>query len=139
MSTSVKWTGIDEFREWLKSLPLDAGNEAAKIVQGEANAAAFQIRSRYPSRTGNLLRNVLVSRRVNRAGVVSYVVRNPAKHAAIFEYGTQARHTKLGAYRGSMPPGHVFIPIILQRRRAMYLRLKDLLVRFGFSKVFGDA
>lgn len=139
MSTSVQWTGIDEFREWLQSLPIDAGNEADHIVQGEANAAAVQIRSRYPSRTGNLLRNVLVHKRVNRQGVVSYVVRNPAKHAALFEYGTQARHTKLGANRGSMPPGRVFIPIILQRRRVMYLLLKDMLVRFGFTKVFGDA
>ena len=139
MSTSVKWTGIDEFREWLQSLPSDAAGEADHIVQGEANYAALQIRRRYPSRTGNLLRNVLVNRRVNRQGVVSYVVRNPAKHAAIFEYGTQARHTKLGANRGSMPPGHVFIPIVLQRRRTMFLLLKDMLVRFGFDKVFGDA
>lgn len=139
MSVTAKWTGIDEFREWLRSLPIDAGNEADHIVQGEANAAAVQIRSRYPSRTGNLLRNVFVNKRTSRTGIVSYVVRNPAKHAAIFEYGTQARHTKIGANRGSMPPGHVFIPIILQRRRVMYLLLKEMLVRFGFTKVFGDA
>lgn len=138
MSTSVQWTGIEEFRAWLQSLPSDAAGEADHIVQGEANAAAVQIRSRYPSRTGNLLRNVFVNKRTSRTGIVSYVVRNPAKHAAIFEYGTQARHTKLGANRGSMPPGHVFIPIILQRRRTMYLLLKDMLVRFGFTKVFGD-
>jgi hypothetical protein len=79
-----------------------------------------------------------VSKRVSRSGIVSYLVRNPAKHAAIFEFGTQARHTKLGANRGSMPPGHVFLPIVQQRRRTMYLRLKDMLVRFGFNQVFGD-
>lgn len=139
MSTSVKWEGLDEFREWLHTLPLEAGNEAEKIVQAEANAAAFQIRSRYPARTGELQRKVTVNRRVSRQGVVSYVVRNGSRLAAIFEYGTQARHTKIGANRGAMPPGHVFIPIVLQRRRTMYLRLKDLLVRFGFNRVFGDA
>jgi len=139
MSTSVTWTGIDEFREWLRSLPVDAPREAEKIIQGEANAAAFAIRSRYPARTGNLRSKVVVQRRVNRAGVVSYVVKNTAKHAAIFEYGTQARHTRIGANRGSMPSGHVFIPIVLQRRRTMFLLLKDLLVRFGFTRVFGDA
>jgi len=139
MSTSVQWQGLDEFREWLRSLPVEAPREAEKIIQGEANAAAFAIRSRYPSRTGNLRDHVTVQRRVSRQGVVSYVVKNTAKHAAIFEYGTQARHTKIGASRGSMPPGHVFLPVILQRRRTMFLLLKDLLVRFGFTQVFGDA
>lgn len=139
MSVSVKWTGIDEFREWLQSLPLEAGNEAAKIVQAEANAATFQIRSRYPARTGNLRDKVTLTRRVSRQGIISYVVKNTARHAAIFEFGTQARHTRIGANRGSMPPGHVFLPIIAQRRRTMYLLLKDLLVRFGFTRVFGDA
>jgi hypothetical protein len=33
------------------------------------------------------------------------IVINRAKHAAIFENGTQARHTAIGANRGSMPPG----------------------------------
>jgi hypothetical protein len=59
VSTSVKWEGLEEFREWLRSLPGDAAGEADKIVQGEANYAALQIRRAYPSRTGNLLRNVL--------------------------------------------------------------------------------
>jgi len=139
MSMSAQWTGVEEFRDWLRSLPVEAPREAEKIVQGEANAAAFQIRSRYPARTGNLRNKVTVQRRVSRQGIVSYVVKNTARHAAIFEYGTQARHTHIGANRGSMPPGHVFLPIVLQRRRTMFLLLKDLLVRFGFTKVFGDA
>jgi len=139
VSASVTWKGLREFQTWLESLPENVSTEAEHIVQGEANAAAFAIRSRYPARTGNLRSKVVVQRRVSRGGLVSYVVKNTARHAAIFEYGTQARHTRIGANRGSMPPGHVFLPIVLQRRRAMFLMLKDMLTKFGFSRVFGDA
>jgi len=61
------------------------------------------------------------------------VVVNKAKHAALFEYGTQARHTDIGADRGSMPPGNFFIGISVKHRRAMYARIGALLERYGFS------
>jgi hypothetical protein len=66
------------------------------------------------------------------------IVKNTAKHAWIFENGTQARHNDLGANRGSMPPGHVFIPAVIKRRRIMYQQLRALLERHGL-KVSGDA
>lgn len=144
MSVTAKWTGIDEFREWLQSLPSDAAGEADHIVQGEANAAAVQIRSRYLARAADLATKTLVYKKVSRAGVVSYTVRNTHKLARIYELGTVARHyfTRHGGVRhetGRMPAAHAFLPIYYQRRRIMYLLLKDMLVRFGFTKVFGDA
>ena len=76
MSASVTWKGLREFQTWLESLPENVSTEAEHIVQGEANAAAFAIRYRYPARTGNLRSKVVVQRRVSRGGLVSYVVKN---------------------------------------------------------------
>ena len=144
MSTSVRWEGLEEFREWLRSLPGDAAGEAGHIVQGEANYATFQIRSRYRGKfsTGKMQSQVTVDKKVTRDGVVKWVVRNASPLAFIYEFGTEARHyyTVHGVKKllGRMPPAHVFISIVIQRRRIMYLRLKDMLVRFGFNQVFGD-
>ena len=66
------------------------------------------------------------------------IVKNRAKHAYIFENGTQARHTGLGYNRGAMPPGHVFIPEIVRRRRGMYEKLAEMLRQHGLQ-VPGDA
>jgi hypothetical protein len=37
-----------------------------------------------------------------------------------------------------MPPGKIFVPVVVRKRRAMYERLKELLVRHG-AKVNGNA
>jgi hypothetical protein len=50
----------------------------------------------------------------------SAIVVNTSPLAALFEFGTQARHKALGASTGAMPPGHVFIRITVKERRAMY-------------------
>jgi len=68
---------------------------------------------------------------VGGAFSVTAKVQNTAKHAWLFENGTQARHTDLGANRGSMPPGHVFIPIIIRRRRVMFEVLRRVLTEHG--------
>lgn len=142
MSTSVQWTGIEEFRQWLQSLPSDAAGEADHIAQGEANAAAVQIRSRYLPNASNLATKTLVYRTSTR-GIVKYTVRNSHPLARIYELGTVARHyfTRHGVEHltGRMPAKHAFLPVYYQRRRVMFLLLKDMLVRFGFTKVFGDA
>jgi hypothetical protein len=56
----------------------------------------------------------------------------------MFENGTQARHTALGASRGAMPPGHVFIPVAAAERRAMYKDLAQVVADEGLE-VSGDA
>jgi hypothetical protein len=58
-------------------------------------------------------------------------VRNRAKHASLFEYGTAARRWANGKRTGQMPAGHVFIPIAMQRRRIMVAALIDLIESTG--------
>lgn len=137
MSASVHWSGLDELREALRHLPDELTADASGIVEGAANGAEVDIHAGYPERTGNL-RNHLTKTHFERgkfsAGVI---LKNTSPHASIFENGTQARHTAIGANRGAMPAGHVFIPAVAKARRRMYDQLKQLLVRHGLT-VSGD-
>jgi hypothetical protein len=130
---------FEEIRAGLRQLLADtsATGEAGHIVEATANGAASSIRSSYPVRTGNLRDHVTVEAQMSGFSAGAIVI-NRAKHAAIFENGTQARHTAIGANRGSMPPGHVFVPIVIRKRRQMYEQLKDLLTRSGLQ-VSGNA
>ena len=138
MSARVTWSGLQELYDGLRNLPSDLAGGAGPIVLGKAEEAGQDIRPAYPRRSGNLADHVKVES-VN-AGTYGAAarVRNTAKHAAIFENGTQARHTDLGANRGSMPPGHIFVPIVIKKRREMYEELKGLLEQQGLN-VSGDA
>lgn len=139
MSNTLRFDGLAELREELRNLPADLTGEAGHIVEAAANGAAATIKREYPVRTGNL-RDHLTVTITSGSGQYSVrgVVQNTAKHAWLFENGSQARHTDIGANRGSMPPGHVFIPNIIRERRRMYDDLKDLLTRHGLV-VSGDA
>lgn len=137
-SNRLRLDGIDELREALRRLPDALRGEAGHIVEAAANGAAAEIKAKYPVHTGHLRDGVEVRpSEVSHFGAGAIVV-NRAKHAFIFENGTQARHNAIGANRGSMPPGHVFVPIVIRKRRQMYEQLKDLLTRHGFQ-VSGDA
>jgi hypothetical protein len=70
------------------------------------------------------------------------IVKNRAKHASIFENGSEVRQVlrkpsgragNFGLSRGRMPPGRVFVPIIIRKRNAMNERLKILLRDNGFQ------
>jgi hypothetical protein len=135
---SVKWSGLDELIADLRHLPADLALEASGIVVSAGNDAAQAIRDAYPERTGDLKNHVIVVPIDLGSFGAGVAVKNTSKLAYIFENGTQARHTSIGANRGSMPPGHVFVPRIIRYRRAMYDALKDLLVRHGL-RVSGDA
>lgn len=139
MPSGVRWTGLNEEIQELKRLPEAFHGESDHIQQEESNAAAFAIRSRYPARTGNLRKGVVVRRFVRSSGHIVYELKNVAPHALIYELGTQARHTKIGANRGSMPPGRVFQPIYLQRRRTMFLRLIEMVRRAGFTVIVNES
>lgn len=130
--------GLNELKAALRDLPDNLIGEASNIVEGAANGAATEIRSKYPHRTGNLRDGVTVTHFDGGRFSAGAIVKNTAKHAHIFEIGTQARHTAIGANRGSMPPGHVFVPAVIKARRGMFAALKDLLVRNGLV-VSGDA
>lgn len=131
MSVRLEWQGLEELRTALRTLPADLTGEASHIVEGSANAAAADIKAAYPVRTGTLRNHVTVTHFEKGRFSAGAIVKNTAKHAHLFEIGTQARHTRLGANRGAMPPGRVFVPAVMRRRRQMYQQLKALLERKG--------
>lgn len=130
--------GLEELKADLRNLPAELASEASQIVVESANGAATEIVATYPERTRNLKRGVKVQMLTGTRFFVGAVVKNTAKHAWIFENGTQARHTALGANRGAMPAGRVFVPTVLRWRRRMYEQLTALLERHGL-RVTGRA
>ena len=131
MANEVRWDGLEEYRELLRALPEALAQETAHLVEAAANGAAVDIRRAYPVRTGRLRDRVTVTRLNKGKYGPGLIVKNTSPLASIFEHGSQARHTALGANRGSMPPGHVFIPLALKARRRLYGQVKELLVRKG--------
>lgn len=128
-----EFRGLEEFKQQLRALPDQLASEASHIVIGAAESAAADVRRGYSAHvhSGNLEQHVKVEhRQTGTAGVVA-VVKSTARHAHLFEFGTQARHNAFGANRGSMPAGHVFVPAIVRARRAMYQQLVALLERAG--------
>lgn len=134
-----RWDGLEELKAALRQLPEELTGEGSHIVEGAANGAAVDVRSGYAGhrRSGNLQDGVTVEHGVSGFGT-SAVVKSNARHAWLFENGSQARHTAIGANRGSMPPAHVFVPAVMRKRRAMYDELKAMLTRHGLL-VSGDA
>jgi hypothetical protein len=123
--------GLGALREALKRLTPDLVHEAGVIVEAQAEAAMREIGAAYPTGpTGNLKRGLRVGLAFARESA-SARVRNTARHASIFEYGTGARRQASGRSTGTMPAGRVFIPIAIQRRRIMLAALIDLVEKSG--------
>jgi hypothetical protein len=143
VSASFRIDGLAELIVELQSLPDHLVGEAGHIVEGAANAAAFEIRSAYGRHrvTGNLQEHVVLEQVSGGRYGVKYRVKSTARHAVLFEIGTQARHTKTGANRGVMPAGGsrppqpIFVPVMQRRRRRMYSELAQLLERQGLTVV----
>lgn len=143
MSVTLHWDGLADFKIDLKKLPANLAHDADPIVDAAANGAVTDIKRGYPRRSGNLQDHVFVSRLDKGKDTAARIVKNTAPLAFIFENGTQARHyftAKRGVIHatGKMPPGHVFIPAVIKRRRAMNVQLKELLERHGLV-VTGEA
>jgi len=138
MSARVTFAGLEELGADLRNLTPALAAHARAIVENAAEEAKSSIFQAYPRRTGNLRRGVTVTHKSTKLRAVS-VVTNRAPHAWIYENGTQARHTKIGANRGSMPPGHVFWPIYYRRKRKMLQELADMARAAGFDVVVTDA
>lgn len=132
MPSQFRIDGLDDLKAALRRLPHELTAEASEIVIANAQKAKADIIAAYPRRTGNLKNHVSVTT-VSSTYSTGAIVKNTAKHAWLFENGTQARHTDIGANRGSMPAGHVFVPIVIRQRRVMYERLRALLVEHGLS------
>jgi hypothetical protein len=136
-NNKLVFEGLPDLLEDLKTLPADLVDDAVDVIEQTTSDAAATIRGDYHVRTGRLRNGV--SSRVDQSGTrVVGMVTNRSPLANIYENGTQARHTDIGANRGSMPPGHVFVPTMIRKRRQMYERLKDVIARRGLA-VSGDA
>lgn len=153
MSVRLKMDGLAELRAALRALPDDLAQEAAAIVQAQAEYAQQQIVAAYPERTTNLNPGPTRKSRwfppgILKARVTSTrepgaarfgaraVVRSRAPHAWLFENGTKPRQTRNGASRGRMPvapESERMIPIAIRRRRVMVQALIDLVRRAGFN------
>ncbi len=125
--------GLDDLRRELARLPAELVEEGSAIVMDAANDARDEIADRYGShtRTGNLAHGLEVRVRDKSGYGVGVVLRNRSKHSHLFEFGTEARHTAIGADRGSMPAGKIFVPAVRRHRATMYGRLRALLERKG--------
>jgi hypothetical protein len=136
MSASLVIEGLAELLEEMRRLPTDLVAEATPVVLAAGNRALDSMH--YPERTGKLARGNTLEVTDGGPFGVSVLVKNTAKHAWVFENGSQARHTELGANRGSMPPGHVFVPAMERSRRQMYADLGAVVASHGLT-VSGDA
>lgn len=134
MPTRLEIRGLDELRQALRDLPADLTNEASVIVQAHADDAAGQIRDVYQEHrvTGHLAGGVTVDRS-HSAFTTRAIVRSKAKHAHLFEFGSQLRHHDSGKSVGAMPARPTVIPIAQRTRRRMVAVLVNLVRKAGFQ------
>jgi len=133
MGNRFVFDGLAELKAALRALPAELTREASNIIDASANSAAVEMRTEYGKHnvTGEIQGAVGVAHVDAGKYSAGAVVKNSSKLAVIFENGSQARHTALGADRGSMPAAHVFVPIMMRKRREMYRQLRALLERNG--------
>jgi hypothetical protein len=136
--------GVDELLALLRTLPAELAEAAAWYVQDAAAQAESEVRAVYQAHrvTGNLADKLTHDSTASAFGS-AVRVSNTAKHAWIFENGSQARHyTTKGGKRhdtGAMwgqtpqPPGHVFVRTMQKHRRQMYERLSEMVERQGLE------
>lgn len=139
-SVKLTWRGLQELITALRAIPEELAAEAQREVIRAANETAAAIRDAYPigpgddeHEGGNLKKGVkVVEKNAGRWGAAAQV-RSTARHARIFESGTQARHTALGYNRGPMPAANIFVPAMIRRRRELHGALIAIVERAGFS------
>lgn len=141
MGNQIQMSGLLELKNRLRTMPVRLANAAAAVVEGTARDVAAQIIAAYPEVTGNLKKGVRVDPiNIGPYGVAFRVV-NRAKHAWLYENGSQARayitkKNRVQHETGAMkpaPPGRAMIPKVARARRVMYVRLAQLLRDEGFE------
>lgn len=133
MPTRLRLDGVDAFVAALRALPAHLADEARTVIIAATENTKQEITEAYPTRVGGELRSHMRTRYIDKGPLQTIgIVENTSHLSNWYEYGTQERHTKLGAFRGAMPPGHVFVPIVMRARRRMQDTLIELIVREGF-------
>lgn len=133
--TRFDFRGLDALKQGLRQLPSELTGEGGDIVEQHTEQAARHLRAAYPEGdTGRLRAGVKTTIDRSRFGVVG-IVRSRAKHAHLWEWGTQVRTTRQGWFRGVMPAAgqEGLVPIAVRTRRAMNKRLFDLVRQAGFQ------
>jgi len=131
MAAKLRIDGLAELKAALAALPPALVHEASAIVLAAAAGAAAEIAAAYPhTGTGALARSVGIETRSDAFSATA-IVRNRARHAYIFERGTDERRWKNGKETGRMPKGDVFVPIAIERRERMTPAFVALLERNG--------
>jgi hypothetical protein len=154
MSARIYFDGLDTLKAAFLALPGEQKSEATTVVLDAAHGARAAIEAAYPLgppgrlrkgepiTSGNLKKGAkVIVKEIGPYGVAAQV-RSTAHHAWLFEHGSQARHyvTKNGVRKsvGAMPPHPVLIPTMVRSRKAMYVRLADVVITaHGLTAVWG--
>jgi Bacteriophage HK97-gp10, putative tail-component len=136
VSVTFRFDGLKELLAQFRSLSEDMTVAATPDVEASAREALDAIHSGYPSRTGDL-RDHLTLTVTREADRVRATITNTSDHAVMFENGTQARHTAIGANRGSMPANPLFTATVMRARRELLSDpIPDVLREFGLKPEF---
>jgi hypothetical protein len=141
MPAALRLFGIQELKIALTNLPTELKGQASKLVLDTAYAAAAEIETAYPQGpTGNLKKGVKVRVLEFGPNAVAAQVRSTAPHAWWNEHGDRLheRETKQKAKRGRMfskkgIPRPIFVPTMIRYRRAMYLKLAEIIKATGLD------
>lgn len=131
------FTGLEELRQALRTLPDDLTNEAGVIVQQHAYTAAAAVRAVYDQHryAGDLADHVVVEQPDHGRFGVGMIVRSKGRAAWLFENGSQARHyisiRGVQHLTGRMPATPTFIPTMMRFRAAMWTALAELMRSHG--------
>jgi hypothetical protein len=135
VSASVTLEGMDHLQRALHHLPEELTEDARRIVTGLAHSAAQEIRASYAiGPTGRLKAGVGVVEPSSVYQAIA-IVRSRARHARIYEQGTEPRQHKSGKKVGRMPAANVLIPIAIRSRLRMNERLIRLVESTGLFEI----
>jgi hypothetical protein len=134
---SVEWSGLAELKKGLHDLPADLTREAKTIVDRTAQTTLNQTALAYTGGAAGL-RSSLKIHSSEHYGLAFSEVRNTAKEAHLWEFGTQNRRTYAGWNRGRVIPAadrgqQGLVPIAIRNRRRMYDELMAMLTRAGLT------
>lgn len=128
---TFRLVNLNETIAALRDLPVHLRGEAGHLVEGAGNRAVADIKEEYSYSSGNLRDKISVEMvDAGPFGVIARVT-NSSPHAILYDEGSMARHTAIGANRGVMPAYHTFTRNMMKNRRDLEAQLAALLQRAG--------
>lgn len=135
MTVTFTLDGLDEAIAEFRATPGAMTADARDVVESEGQAAANEIRVQYPVLSGELRSGVGVEAMREGDAVAGVRVVSRAPEAIWYEYGTAARHTSTGAFRGRMAPHFTFIRTLIAHRARLVAFWRVLFERFGLRPI----